>query len=153
MIPVVERELIKKKGWIDMEEVINYYAVSQVTPGVIGVNLSTFVGCKLKGPAGGILATMGFVLPGMVLVAAAALCLDRFADLPAAQHAFAGIRVAVGALILDTVIKLIKGVFKNWRSLVIYGAVFALSFVWGVSPALLVAASGLAGLLAFRGKK
>ena len=152
MIPVVERELIRKKGWIDMEEVMNYYAVAQVTPGVIGVNLSTFVGCKLKGPAGGVLATVGFVLPGIALVAAAAVCLERFAELPAARHAFAGIRVAVGALILDTVIKLAKGIFKDLKSLVMYGAVFALSFVWGVSPALLVFASVMAGLLVFRKK-
>jgi chromate transporter len=153
MIPVVERELIQKKGWIDMTEVMNYYAVAQVTPGVIAVNLSTFVGCKRKGPAGGVLATMGFVLPGIVLVAVAAVCLERLADLPAARHAFAGIRVAVGALILDTVIKLARGVFKDRRSLGIYCVVFVLSFVWGVSPALLVAASGMAGLLAFRAGK
>jgi chromate transporter len=150
MIPVVERELIKKKGWIDMDEVMNYYAIAQVTPGVIAVNLSTFVGHKLKGPLGGVLATLGFMLPGIALVTAVALCLSSLADVPAVQHAFAGIRVAVGALILDTVSKIVKGVFKDWKSLVIYGVVFALSFVWSVSPALLIAASGAAGLLAFR---
>ena len=150
MIPVVERELIKKKGWIDMDEVMNYYAIAQVTPGIIAVNLSTFVGCKRKGPVGGILATIGFVLPGLVLVTLIAICLGSFADAPAVRHAFAGIRVAVGALILDTVIKAVKGVFRNWKSLVIYSIVFALSFAWSVSPALLIIASGIAGLLAFK---
>jgi chromate transporter len=66
------------------------------------------------------------------------------------QHAFTGIRFAVGALILDTVIKMVKGVFKNWKALVIYVIVFALSFVWSVTPVLLVIASGLIGLLVFR---
>jgi chromate transporter len=150
MIPVVERELIKKKGWIDMDEVLNYYAIAQVTPGVIAVNLSTIVGCKRKGPAGGVLATIGFVLPGMVFITLIALCLRNFADLPVVRRAFAGIRVAVGALILDTAIKTVQGVFKNWKSLVMYVIVFALSFVWSVSPVLLIILSGAAGLLAFK---
>jgi chromate transporter len=150
MIPVVERELVKKKGWIDMDEVMNYYAIAQVTPGVIAVNLSTFVGCKRKGPAGGVLATIGFVLPGIVLITTIAVCLRNFADLPVVRRAFAGIRVAVGALILDTAIKTVKGVLKNWRSLGIYVIVFALSFVWSVSPAVLIIASGAVGLLAFK---
>jgi chromate transporter len=150
MIPVVERELIKKKGWIDMDEVMNYYAIAQVTPGVIAVNLSTFVGCKRKGPAGGVLATIGFALPGIVFVTVIAICLGNFANLPAVRHAFTGIRVAVGALILDTAIKTVKGALKNWKSLIIYAVVFALSFIWSVSPALLIIASGAAGLLAFK---
>jgi chromate transporter len=150
MIPVVERELIKKKGWVDMDEVMNYYAIAQVTPGVIAVNLSTFIGYKRKGPAGGLLATIGFLVPGALFVTIIALCLDNFTDVPAVRHAFAGIRVAVGALILNTVIKMVKGVFKNWKSLVIYGVVFALSFFWDFSPALLIVASGMAGLLAFK---
>jgi chromate transporter len=150
MIPVVERELIQKKGWITMEEVMNYYAIAQVTPGIIAVNLSTFVGCKRKGPLGGVLATVGFVLPGVALVTVVAICLGNFEDLPAVRHAFAGIRVAVGALILDTVIKAVKGVLKSWKTLALYGIVFTLSFVGGVSPALLIIASGAAGFFVFR---
>jgi chromate transporter len=150
MIPVVERELVKKRAWIDMDEVMNYYTIAQVTPGIIAVNLSTFVGYKRKGPLGGTLATIGFVLPGVVFITIIAFCLTNFADLPAVRHAFTGIRVAVGALILDTVIKMVKGVFKNRKALVIYVITFAFSFVWSVSPVLLVIASGLAGLLVFR---
>jgi chromate transporter len=150
---VVERELIKKKGWTTMDEVMNYYTIAQVTPGIIAVNLSTFIGYKQKGPLGGALATIGFVLPGVVFITIIAICLSNFADLPVVQHAFTGIRVAVGALILDTVIKMVKGVFKNWKSLVIYIIAFVLSFVWSVSPVLLVIAAGLVGLLVFRPKR
>ncbi|GHV50014.1 chromate transporter [Spirochaetia bacterium] len=159
MIPVVERELIKKKNWTDMDEVMNYYTIAQVTPGIIAVNLSTFIGYKRKGPLGGFLATLGFVLPGVVFITIIAICLNNFADLPAVQHAFTGIRVAVGALILDTVIKMVKGVFKNWKALIIYVIAFALSAVstltdvWNVSPVLLVVASGVLGLLVFRPAK
>jgi chromate transporter len=152
MIPVVERELINKKGWTSMEEVMDYYTIAQITPGIIGVNLSTFVGCKRKGPLGGFLATLGFVLPGVVFITVIALFLANFADLPVVKHAFTGIRVAVCALIVDTVIKLVRGVFKNRKAMVLYGLVFALSALWSVSPVLLVAAGGLLGLLLFREK-
>ena len=153
MIPVVERELINKRGWVNMYEVMDYYTIAQITPGIIAVNLSTFVGCKRKGPLGGILATLGFTLPGVSCITVLAIFLAGFAGLPAVKHAFTGIRVAVCALILDTVIKLVRGVFKNKKAVIIWLIVFALSAVWSVSPMLLIAASGLLGLLAFRQKK
>jgi chromate transporter len=150
MIPVVERELINKRGWISLDEVMDYYTVAQITPGIIAVNLSTFVGCKREGPLGGVLATLGFVLPGVSFVTITAVFLANFADLPAVKHAFTGIRVAVCALILDTVIKLVKGVFKDKKAVGIYAAAFALSVTLNVSPVLLIIASGLLGLLVFR---
>jgi chromate transporter len=152
MIPVVERELINKKGWTSMDEVMDYYTIAQITPGIIGVNLSTFVGYKQKGALGGFLATVGFVLPGAAFITVIAVFLANFADFPAVKHAFTGIRVAVCALIADTVIKLVKGVFKDRKAVVMYALVFALSVLWSVSPVLLVAAAGLLGLLVFREK-
>jgi chromate transporter len=152
MIPVVERELVNKRGWVNMDEVMNYYTIAQITPGIIAVNLSTFVGCKRKGPLGGVLATLGFVLPGVSCITVIAVFLAGFAGLPAIKHAFTGIRVAVCALIVDTVIKLVKGVFKNKKAVIMWLIVFALSAAWGVSPMLLIAASGLLGLLIFRQK-
>jgi chromate transporter len=153
MIPVVERELIKKRGWITMDEVMDYYTIAQITPGIIAVNLSTFVGYKQKGILGGFLATLGFVLPGVSLIIAAALFISNLAGIAVVQHAFAGIRIAVGALILDTVIKLVKGVFKDFKALVIYIAAFALSALWQVSPMLLILGAGAAGLVFYRAKK
>jgi chromate transporter len=152
MIPVVERELIKKRGWTTMDEVMDYYTIAQITPGVIAVNLSTFVGYKQAGLLGGFLATIGFVLPGVSLIITAALFISNLADIPAVQHAFAGIRIAVGALILDTVIKLVKGVFKDFKALVIYIAAFVLSALWKVSPMFLILGAGAAGLVFYRTK-
>ncbi|MDR1862311.1 MAG: chromate transporter, partial [Treponema sp.] len=143
----------KKRGWTTMDEVMDYYTIAQITPGIIAVNLSTFVGYKQKGPLGGFLATVGFVLPGVSLIIAAALFISNLADIPAVQHAFAGIRIAVGALILDTVIKLIKGVFKDFKALIIYIIAFVLSALWKVSPMLLILGAGAAGLVFYRAKK
>jgi chromate transporter len=162
MIPIVERELIKKKGWIPLEEVMDYYTVGQIIPGIIGVNLSTFVGYKRKGPLGGILAPVGFVLPGVTLILILAIFISNFADIPMVQSAFAGIRIVVGALILDTVIKLAKGVLKNTQAIIIFLIVFAISAIpVGIlpipgfvrSPVFLVLASGLAGFIIFKMKK
>ncbi|MCL2007582.1 MAG: chromate transporter [Treponema sp.] len=161
MIPVVERELIKRKGWIPIEEVMNYYTVSQIIPGIIGVNLSAFVGYKRKGVLGGILAPIGFILPGITFIVILALFLGNFAEIPVVGHAFAGIRIAVGALILDTVIKLAKGVLKGGKTWGIFLTVFAVSIlpagliVFGFikSPVFLIIASGLIGILLFRSKK
>jgi len=160
MIPVVERELVVKRKWLTMDEVIEFYTVSQIMPGMIGVNLLIFIGNKRKDAFAGFLGAMGFILPGVCIITAVALFISNFAEIPAVQSAFTGIRIAVGALILDTVIKLVKGVFKEAKPLVIFILVFFLSvFPAGLipafikSPAFLVGASGLAGLIFFRTKK
>jgi chromate transporter len=153
MLPVLERELIKKKGWLTMDEVMDYYTIAQVTPGIIAVNVSTFVGCKRKGVLGGFLATAGFVLPGVLLMVIVSLFVRRFAELPVVRHAFAGIRVAVGALVLDTVVKLVKGVFKEVRGIVLFVTAFCLSAALSASPVLIIAAAGVAGFFLYKPKK
>ena len=159
MVPVVERELVKKRSWITMEELIDYYTIAQITPGLIGINLATFVGHRRKGILGGILATLGFVFPGSTLILAAAVFIGNISEIPAVAHAFTGIRIAVSALVLDTVIKMVKGVFKDAKALIIYIIVFGISILpYGIIPGLLkspvslVLASGLVGLLVYRQK-
>lgn len=153
MIPVIERELVKKKGWTTLEEVMDYYTIAQVTPGIIAVNVSTFIGFKQRGALGGVVSTVGFALPGVSFIAAIALCLRNFAEYPAVRHGFTGIRVAVGALIIDTAAKLLKGLFKDVTAAVIFALAFGLSAVLGANPVLLIAGAGIAGFLLCRPKK
>jgi chromate transporter len=153
MLPILDREIIKKKGWVTMDEVMNYYTIAQITPGVIGINTATFVGRRVKGNMGGVLATLAFVLPGTLLMSLVAFCLRNFADYPVVKHAFAGIRVAVCALILDTVGKLIKGVFKDVWAVVILLAVFMLAVIYNPSPAFLIVPAGFLGLFIYRPRK
>ncbi|MDR0553667.1 MAG: chromate transporter [Treponema sp.] len=150
MAPVLERMVVRGKGWVTMEEVMDYYTIGQVTPGIIAVNVSTFVGYKRKGVAGGILSTLSFILPSLILVTVIALFLKNFAHIPAVRHAFAGIRVAVGALILDTVVKLCKGFFKDAKAVCVFGIALGLSAIFSASPVILVAAAGAAGFLLYR---
>jgi len=149
IIPVIERELVKKRGWITMDEALEFYTISQITPGIIAVNLATFVGCKIKGTLGGAIATIGLVLPGVSLMLIIALFVNRFAEYPVVQHAMAGIRLAVCALVLHASISLIKGFFKNNKSIVICVIAFALSAVFSVSPVYVILGAGIAGFLLF----
>jgi chromate transporter len=152
ILPVIERELIVKRRWLNMEEALDYFTIGQITPGVIAVNTATFIGYKRKGPAGGVVATLGFIFPSMIFVSAVALCLSNFAGIPAVEHAFHGIRVAVGVLIFDTVLKMRKGVLTHIKAAVVFIAGFLLSFALSVSPVFIVIAAALAGFLFFRGK-
>ncbi|MDR1949215.1 MAG: chromate transporter [Spirochaetaceae bacterium] len=152
MLPVIERELVDRKGWVTMDEVMDYFALGQVTPGVIAVNVSTFVGYKKKGILGGVLSTVGFILPSLVIITLIAAFLRNFTDLAPVQHAFRGIRVAVGALILNAVIKLGKGAIREKKSLLICIAAFGLSAFFRTSPVLIVLGAALAGLLLYRRK-
>ncbi|MDR2942646.1 MAG: chromate transporter [Treponema sp.] len=150
IVPVLERELIKKRGWIGMDEVLDFYTIAQITPGVIAVNIASFVGYKRKGIAGSAVATIGLVLPGVCLMLLVSLFVKHFAEYLLVQRALAGIRLAVCALILDTSIKLLKGVLKNYKAIIISVIAFVLSALFSVSPVYVILGAGLAGFLLFR---
>ena len=150
MMPVLQRELIKKRNWISMDEIMDYFALAQITPGIIAVNVATFVGFKRSGIAGGIIATIGLILPGATLMTIISVFIKQFAEYETVQHAFTGIRLVVCALVLDTLIKLKKGVIQNYKSVIILVCVFILSAVFSVSPVFIIIGSAIAGFIFFR---
>lgn len=156
MLPILERELVENKGWATNEELLDYYAVGQCTPGIIAVNTATFVGNKLAGTPGGIVASLGIVFPSLVIITVIAGLISNFADVPAVKSAFAGIRVCVCVLILNAVIKLWKNAVKDKIAIVIFAAVFLLSFFFNISPVIFVIVCAAAGIavseLGVRGK-
>lgn len=147
MLPLLERELVVKRDWTTNEELMDYYAVGQCTPGVIAVNTATFVGCKLAGTAGGIIASLGVVFPSVVIITLIAGLLTSFADNPYIKSAFAGIRVCVCVLIFNAVIKLWKSAIKDRWALILCLAVFALSLFFDISPIVFVIFCAAAGIL------
>ena len=149
MLPILQRELVEKRGWITNEELADYYAVGQCTPGIIAVNTSTFIGEKRRGVVGGIASTLGFVFPSIIIISLIAAFLSNFAELAVVRNAFAGIQACVCVLILNAVVKLMKGAVKNVPAILIYLAVLAASVFFGLSPIILVVASGLAGVAVF----
>lgn len=147
MIPILEREVVEKHGWASSEELMDYYAVGQCTPGVIAVNTATFIGHKQGGVLGGILATAGVVFPSLIIITLIAGILDNFADIPAVKSAFAAIRVCVCVLIFNAVVKLWKGAVKDKAALVLFLLVFGLSVFLDLSPVIFVLACAFAGIL------
>lgn len=147
MLPALQREVVEKRGWATEEEVMDWYAIGQCTPGVIAVNTATFVGQKQKGVLGGIAATLGVVFPSLVIITIIAAFIRNFADLPAVQNAFAGIRACVCVLILNAVVKLWKKSVVDWKAFLIFAVVFLGSVFLDLSPVLYVLAAALAGVV------
>ena len=147
MLPILEREVVDSRGWASGEELMDYYAVGQCTPGIIAVNTATFVGYQVAGSLGGIVATLGVVFPSLVIITVIAGVLTHFADIPAVQSAFAAIRVCVCVLIFNAVVKLWKGAVKDKAAMVLFLLVFILSIFLHVSPVVYVALCAIAGIL------
>ena len=147
MLPILEREVVDGKGWATSEELMDYYAVGQCTPGVIAVNTATFIGQKQAGNLGGIVATMGIVFPSLVIITAIAGVLTNFSHLAVVQNAFAGIRVCVCVLVFNAVVKLWKNAVVDKWSLLLFLAVFLLSLLLDVSPVIFVIITAAAGIL------
>ena len=147
MIPILEREIVDREGWATGEELMDYYAVGQCTPGVIAVNTATFIGYKVAGIPGGIFATLGVVFPSVVIITVIAGVLTHFADIPAVQSAFAAVRVCVCVLIFNAVVKLWKGAVKDKAALVLFLLVFILSIFLKISPVFYVLFCAAAGIV------
>ena len=101
MLPMLQKEVVETHKWATEQELLDYYAVGQATPGVIAVNTATFIGYKEKGILGAIFATSGVVFPSLAIIMSIAGFIDSFSDLNIVQHAFSGIRVAGGVLYVN----------------------------------------------------
>lgn len=147
MLPILQREVVEKQKWATDEELADYFAIGQCTPGVIAVNTATFIGQKNAGVFGGIFATLGVVFPSMIIISALAGVITVFADLAWVKNAFAGVRVCVCVLIFNSVLKLWKSSVKDIWGILIFAAVLAVSLLTSVSPVIFVIVSAVAGIL------
>ena len=146
MLPMLQREVVEKHHWVTEEDVLDYYAIAQCTPGVIAVNTATFVGTKLKGALGGAVATLAVVAPSVIIITLISSLLRSFASHEIVQHALAGIRVAVAALVVVSVAKLYKKGVKGALGNGIFAASLLLVCLFDLSPVWIVAAVLLLGV-------
>ena len=162
MLPILQRELVENKGWATEEQLADYYAVGQCTPGIIAVNTATFVGSSQKGIPGGVVATLGLVFPPVVIIMVIAAFLQNFMHIAWVVHAFNGVRAGVVALILSSVIKLYKTSVVDWATRILFVVVLLMAAAGAfltlpqgplgialgylLSPAVLVVIAGVAGL-------
>lgn len=147
MLPILQREVVEKKQWATDEELMDYYAIGQCTPGIIAVNTATFIGRKKKGNPGGVLATLGVVFPSIIIILVIATLISNFSHLAWVQNAFAGIRVCVCILIINAVISLWKKALVDIWTVLIFAAIFLCSVFFRISPIVYVVAAGILGIL------
>ncbi len=147
MLPILQREIVENKKWGTDEELADYYAIGQCTPGVIAVNVATFIGRKVAGNIGGIFATVGIVFPSLIIITLLAGVIQIYSSLEWVKHAFAGIRVCVCILIFNAVIKLFSKAIIDKKTLGIYILVLAGSIMFNISPVIFVILAGLSGIV------
>lgn len=150
MLPMLKREVVEHHHWVTEEEILDIYAIGQCTPGIIAVNTATFIGYQEAGMAGGVIATLGVISPSIVIICLIASILKNFINLAVVQHALAGIRVTVCAMMLQTVVTMTKKGVKDKLGVFLFLAGFLLASFTPVPLALLVIASALIGILAKR---
>ncbi len=147
MLPILQREVVDRKHWATEEELMDYFAIGQCTPGIIAINTATFIGQKNKGTLGGICATLGMVFPSLIIISLLAGVIETFSHLAWVQHAFAGIRICVCVLILNAVTKLFKKSVVDSKTFVIFCVVLLGSLFTPVSPVVFVLLAAVAGVV------
>lgn len=147
MLPILRREVVEKRQWATDEELTDYYAIGQCTPGVIAVNTATFIGFNRRGVTGGIVATLGVVFPSLVIIMLISAVLTSFAELAVVKNAFAGIRVCVCVLIFNAVLKLLKSSVVDVPTAIIFALVTLCACFTGLSPVVFVLVSAVCGIV------
>ena len=158
MIALIEDICVEKKRWITHDEMMNITVIAESTPGPIAINCATYVGYQQKGLAGAAVATVGMVLPSFCIIFAISRFLDRFLEITWIAHAFQGIKIAVGILILDAALKMLRKMQKKPapRAFMLCGfaAMLLINFFSvRISSIVLMLAAGLVSLILFMVRK
>ena len=147
MLPILQRELVENRQWVSDEELMDYFAIGQCTPGIIALNVSTFIGNKRKGILGGIIATLGFITIPIILIIIISLFLNNFSEYAIVKNAFAGIRVCVCVLIINAVERLWKKSIISKTTFSLFAVIFLLTIFTEIPLYLLVISSAVAGIV------
>lgn len=149
MMPMIQKELIEKRGWITDEELLDYYAIGQSTPGIVAVNVSTFVGYKRMKTLGGIVATLGIVFPSLVIIMLLAKLIDSIDEFPVVQKALRGINVAVASLLTKVSLEFSKKTIKNLFSFIVAFVSFVLVYFFKVQSFFIIIGAIFLGLIIY----
>lgn len=152
MLPMLNREIVLKHQWATEEEILDFYAIGQCTPGIIAVNTATFIGYKRKGILGGIIATLGIIAPSILIILVIAAFLQNVMQLAVVSAALAGVETAVCALMLNTILIMGRKSINSIFTFVIFLCAFALTLLAGISPISIVIDAGVIGVICGRRK-
>ncbi len=147
MLPILDRELSQKRAWVTSDELLDYFAIGQSTPGIIAVNVATFVGYKRAGAVGGIVGTLGIVTPSIIIITIIASFISNFSEIVWVQKALTGINVSVAALLTYAVYNFARKSIKTLLAVVLFLVSFLLIFVFKVNTIFIIIGSCLFGVL------
>lgn len=147
MLPLIQKEIVERRGWASDEEVLDYFTIGQITPGVIAVNTATFIGYKKAGILGGMVSTLGVIFPSIVIISIIAAVVTNFAELPVVIHAFNGIRACVCVLILIAVYNMGNKSVVDVFTALIFIITAILTIMKVTSPIILVIVAGAIGVV------
>ena len=145
MLPMIEKEVVEKHKWATLEEIMDYFAIGQCTPGVIAVNTATFIGYFPKGIPGSLAATLGVITPSILIITVIAAFIQGYSDAAVVQHAFSGITAAVAVLIMNAVIKLWKSGVKGVFGMLVFAAALIADVILDVPTVFIVISAVVLG--------
>ena len=147
MIPLMEKELVQQKQWLNKEEFLDLLSISQAMPGVFAVNMATSIGYRLRGKTGAIMAVLGNILMPILTILALAIFFRYFRENAVVESIFKGIRPCVVALIAAPVFTMAKNAGLSWRNCWIPIVAAALIWLLDVSPVLIIIIAGVGGFI------
>lgn len=147
MIPLIEHDVVERNSWLQKSEFVDLLAVAQSAPGVFAVNMSVFIGYRLRGVSGALAAAFGCVLPSVVIILLIALFFRRFRHIEVVNNIFMGIRPVVVALIAVPVFNVARSADIGWSTVWIPILAALLIVAFGVSPIYVIIVAGFAGFV------
>jgi len=147
MMPIMRREVVEKEHWVDDDDIIQILVISETTPGVFAVNAATFIGYKIAGFWGSVVATLGVVVPSFIIISIISLFIVQFKELTLVSYAFYGIQAGVSILILRAAMKLSKKVHFNIFAIAIFSASILVALFTGISVIYILIVSAILGVL------
>lgn len=147
MIPILQAELVEKRHWVRVEDLLNYYALSQGIPGILMVNISCFVGYHREKKLGSIVAAFGVVAPSIIIITGLATLFTNYSKNPYILHAMRAVSACVCALIFSATVTMFKKVIKDLFSFIVFIVVLYLNLKYSLSPAIIVPTSLVIGLI------
>ena len=147
MLPILRREIVEMENWLTEEEVMDFYAIGQSMPGIIAINVGSFIGYKQKGAAGAVAAALGVVSPCLVIITIIAAFLSNFKDNVYVRHALSAVSVCVCALIVDSIIAMWKKGVKDVFGFILFAVMLVAMTFTEASPVILVVMSAIGGII------
>lgn len=147
MMPIMRREVVEKEHWVDDDDIIQILVISETTPGVFAVNAATFIGYKIGGFWGSVVATLGVVVPSFIIISIISLFIVQFKELTMVSYAFYGIQAGVSILILRAAMKLSRKVHFNIFATALFAASILVALFTGISVIYILVVGAILGLL------